>query len=916
MAREIDAEDLANIVAEQCDIENLCSDEVLDNFNQEDDQQFGTPSGASLPAGLASTIDNEDRTKNSRLLQNNDLFNPTSNLIDKGLTIDNRFLPSFDEKFSFGKKNKYIISDSLGLAHAEFLSSNPLEDKGVFNYDPYRGRLGSYWSLGPSALKIEFLRNRKEIVEKSVINYIQEPLLFSSFLDTEYEEEVNFGFLEETYQVEFKKQRFVNAKNIQARDLISSFSRGGIYSGSIRNVSERIEIEYPSTFVLNTDFFDIHYDFYSPYQEKDFTDIQTPSNSLVYKIEPDYNFYIKAYEDILNTTEIQEVELPSLYVLAAKEKFKSVSPNVERIFGLDKKINVKKLISNTRELKKIIPKNTGQYFEQFSTEFPKLSNKFKNENFSKLKNILFYSDKINDLLSLNDKKSMYPMYIDVKFSIDKTTKFADILKQTKLIDKMMSILAQKISTNSFEEFSFLIDRRDIARDNEISNLKEYVINNSIDLRAVDLNQIIQEIQDKNNNITNLKDTMVLAEYDSIEKTQTKEEKIFIDTLYFAIFKSKMVDLLRQKFRTHNDILKGRASYNETVFYRIAKYKGDTISGEPIQNIYFPNTTGKDYINYVDTQVKYDQKYTYAVYAYDLVIGNKYRYTDLEDGPTEEKKNYTVENEPYMYIVENPFFVQRANVYDSPPPPPEVNPIAYKDIDNKILIMLNSSTATYKKAPILLKQGDEQVFQKISDKQGIEFGQPIEFSSDDRIASYEIYRTDMEPASYDAFSESLIRKISTDVSLRTIQQASSAAFVDSIEPNKKYYYIFRAIDVHDKPSNPTEVYEVQMYSENGSVVPMIKSYDIKEANNKTPSKGVKRFIQIIPSVLQTILNENSEEYRAATNAEKAIKHVKLGITDNSVWDKKFKIRLVSKQTKKVLDFDVKFDFVVNKAEKNK
>ena len=289
--------------------------------------------------------------------------------------------------------------------------------------------------------------------------------------------------------------------------------------------------------------------------------------------------------------------------------------------------------------------------------------------------------------------------------------------------------------------------------------------------------------------------------------------------------------------------------------------------------------------------------------------------ELEDGLTKESKKYTVENEPYIILAEVDFLTQQTRVYDSPPPPPEVNIVAYKGQSNKALIMLNSSVNTYKAKPAIIEQSDEQIFEKISIKQDVAFGQQIEFSSDDPIAFYEIYRLEERPTSYTDFSENLLTTLDTDVSKESIQQASSAALVDTVEPNKKFYYMFRAIDIHGKPSNPSEIYEMEIISENGTIFPIVKTIDLKQEEDKTDKKGAKRFIQIIPSVLQTVLNENSKEYNLAQSAEKAIKETKLGLTDSPVWDKKFKIRLVSKQTKKVLDFDVKFDFLTEKRNKN-
>ena len=44
-------------------------------------------------------------------------------------------------------------------------------------------------------------------------------------------------------------------------------------------------------------------------------------------------------------------------------------------------------------------------------------------------------------------------------------------------------------------------------------------------------------------------------------------------------------------------------------------------------------------------------------------------------------------------------------------------------------------------------------------------------------------------------------------------ATAASKVDDIEPNKKYYYTFRAIDNHGNVSNPSSVYEIEMVKSN-------------------------------------------------------------------------------------------------------
>lgn len=85
------------------------------------------------------------------------------------------------------------------------------------------------------------------------------------------------------------------------------------------------------------------------------------------------------------------------------------------------------------------------------------------------------------------------------------------------------------------------------------------------------------------------------------------------------------------------MLHGKQAYKEIVAYRIAKH---TVSGDgvvsplPIQNMFFMNKEDVDSIVYYDTQVKYNRKYKYIVYAYVFVIGNRYNFENPKNFNTE------------------------------------------------------------------------------------------------------------------------------------------------------------------------------------------------------------------------------------------------------------------------------------------
>ena len=76
-------------------------------------------------------------------------------------------------------------------------------------------------------------------------------------------------------------------------------------------------------------------------------------------------------------------------------------------------------------------------------------------------------------------------------------------------------------------------------------------------------------------------------------------------------------------------------------------------------------------------------------------------------------------------------------------------------------------------------------------------QSIRFKSDDYASSYQVFKLNAILV-YNSFnSTNLVGTVSGDI----------ASFVDSITPNQKAYYMFRAIDKYKYPSNPSHVYEL-------------------------------------------------------------------------------------------------------------
>ena len=137
--------------------------------------------------------------------------------------------------------------------------------------------------------------------------------------------------------------------------------------------------------------------------------------------------------------------------------------------------------------------------------------------------------------------------------------------------------------------------------------------------------------------------------------------------------------------------------------------------------------------------------------------------------------------------------------------------------------------------------------------------------------------------------------------------SSATGLVSQIPNQKYYYVFRTIDTHGHKSNPSPVYEIELYNDGGAGYPIIRHYDITSPDPTTTTKSARKIIQIVPRISQCFLNEVASnlinEDRELLSAKN--KDLVLGVEDESLFGKKFKVRLTSKSTGKKLDLNINF-----------
>jgi hypothetical protein len=386
------------------------------------------------------------------------------------------------------------------------------------------------------------------------------------------------------------------------------------------------------------------------------------------------------------------------------------------------------------------------------------------------------------------------------------------------------------------------------------------------------------------------------------------------------------------------------SWSFPIFYKVEKWSVDANNNPNslIQNFYVPNTGEIDRATIYDTQVKYGKKYIYRIYAYNLVIGTTYHYSlddvtqpqGYENDPQKElSADICVFTEANIQLVKTPYYQKPTLISDKPPVSPDISVYPYFGDKNKIKFLLKSNTGIEQSEPIVIKPEDEVIFNGIRKAFNLGPQEKITFQSDDPSVKFDVFRLDRRPTSYQDFKFAEYRQIETSGFQNPYKKAASADLSEFIEPNKKYYYTFRSVDVHGKISNPSPIYQVEISYDGAS--PFLLTEIISLTPEKVPpqsvTKKLKKYLRIRPNYQQTLLNEKATGIidsdgkfddswfpTLAGDAQNPGQEIILGDEESSLWGKTFKIRITSRKSGKKIDLNVKFEtnkVIINQTDVN-
>lgn len=623
-----------------------------------------------------------------------------------------------------------------------------------------------------------------------------------------------------------------------------------------------------------------------------------------------YNYYDFEYEQLLQTVQNHNL-IPNMYILL--EQAHSNNNQGRNILG-ESLANI--LQSNidsppaTRVDDQARPLPPG-----FSDLPPSVTTQIS--NFSHLTNQMVVPENNQYIRENENNKFLFPIYSQINIPVreEEGTEISKAIEESELSAILMRAIFEPLNNQesiSFEDLNYSYNYYTAgATLASIDNFRATT-------KRIDLDTWIDR------DLPTWYSGKELLDNWSFIGIEERSENISVDPdganfpYHLNLLKDKLNEIYREQSRNLLEIYLGKKAYSETIMYRVTKYLGQGIE-TPIQNFYFYNTDEvTDFLNtekkitFIDTQVKYNQTYTYSVLAYRAVIGTKYEYVDpsVEDGLLRMR----VIASPSTKIVETPLFQTVGKILSDPPLPPEVHIFPIKGRTNLFKVFLASATnAPEDLIPVPLNEQEILDYIQVGLNQKRTDGL-ITFTTDDNNSSYNIYRLMNPPKSYTDFNESLLTSVSTTTDNL---EASSATININQTTNRKYYYIFRSVDRHGLLSNPSPVYEIELYDDGGAGYPVIKIYEFPPIKQKISTKSARKLIQIIPRITQGYFNESKT---GVLNEDGSLtvgnKPMVLGVEDESLFattagygvktGKRFKIRLISKSTGKKVDLNVDFN----------
>ena len=437
--------------------------------------------------------------------------------------------------------------------------------------------------------------------------------------------------------------------------------------------------------------------------------------------------------------------------------------------------------------------------------------------------------------------------------------------------------------------------------------------------------------------------------DEVDLNHSPTSAVRLNALILA---GQLRKLVEEKHRSYYDICQGKACETEIVFFEVEKTKMSSNGAlEVVQRFFIPNFVGRDAIEFIDSQVKYDGLYQYNVHAWTAVYGNRYKYLNKshwrgkvpnpdnawatkwvgfsqpvmnwkdkkmlkEDfKPNQEASGvrFGVQNVPSLRLMRLPYYeCSPVRVRDFPPVAPHADIVPYRGVSDKLIINLMPGVDDHHGNPVSVTPSDhtriEKYFESQHTREGMEeYNRTLEnddlenttlirYKSDDYPRYFEVVRIENPPTGWEDFEGGLRKVLNVD--------EGQTSMVDPVFANTDYYYTFRSLDIHGNISNPSPILKVTLHDDQG-VFPVIEPYDFdrRAATNEEFKKPFRRYMQITQVFEQLVYKDERQSTEKTSIANR--RKISLGVAKDSIYGKTLKIRVSSKKSGKKIDLNVSF-----------
>ena len=593
----------------------------------------------------------------------------------------------------------------------------------------------------------------------------------------------------------------------------------------------------------------------------------TNNNSYFYDVKPQYNFYLRNYENVFNENFSYTNMIPNYY--AVNSYLIDNNRNVESHLSLGRRVPLTKKTVSSQEyftdfsnLARVSSSDVS-FLDTYSSIFNNVlldstsysTNQISTENFPYVNEFSFFNDTnpISTFLIDNDLEllTLNNCYSSLYGISSNSTLFSI---QTTDIEQVEDTTGQFVSVNG------------IRYNNTYTNKLE-----TKNTQTANFNQIYNFLliapygfEVKNNNAFKFDNN-----FNGLEGAKNLFRFAKLNNLFFDLYK---------EFNDYSYVKDLKNLRVDTVCYFIEKSLN---TNSVLQTVGLTAEQSNEII-YKDTQVAYNKNVIYNVFTVDSIPTINLSYENTLNYHTELRLDVTTKVEQKFY--KNLMFTTESKITDSAPVLPSITFVPYRNINSIVTILFNSTNATLREHPISILSDDIDKFVDLQKKEPEQDGK-IVFQSDDSVDRVQIFRTTTKPTSYSDFSNSLFEEVS-------FNNLSAASYLMNVEPNIKYYLTFRSVDVHGLLSNPTEVFELESISNSGANYFVINTINLFNNQDFNLNKDLRKYLSISPSFDYSQINllDNNQ--------------VKFG-SDDKLWGQKFKIRVTSKKSGKAFDLNIKY-----------